>query len=82
MSDFEERTAHDLRVRIDRTVCVGFGDCVTEAPEAFVLDDTGTAIFVNPDKVERERLLRACDVCPVDAITVWDESGAQLVPPL
>jgi ferredoxin len=81
VSDFEERTVGDLRIRIDRTLCVGFGDCVTEAPEAFVLDDTGTAIFVNPDKVERDRLLKACDVCPVDAITVWDGSGAQIVPP-
>lgn len=80
MSDFEERQIGSLRVRIDRTLCVGFGDCVTEAPEAFVLDDSGTAVFVHPETVERERLLRACDVCPVDAITVWDESGAQLVP--
>ena len=80
MSDFEERTVGGLRVRIDRTLCVGFGDCVTEAPDAFVLDDTGTAIFVKPEQVDRERLLRACDVCPVDAITVWDANGGQLVP--
>ena len=80
MSDFEERTFGDLRVRIDRTLCVGFGDCITEAPEAFVLDESGVAIFVNPDAVERERLLRACDACPVDAITVWNDSGAQIVP--
>lgn len=80
MSDFEERQVGSLRIRIDRTLCVGFGDCVTEAPEAFVLDDSGTAVFVDPDGVERERLLRACDVCPVDAITVWDETGGQLVP--
>jgi ferredoxin len=81
VSDFEERIIGDLRVRIDRTLCVGFGDCITEAPEAFVLDDSGTAVFVNPAAVERERLLRACDVCPVDAITVWNEIGAQIVPP-
>jgi ferredoxin len=80
VSDFEERTVGDLRIRIDRTLCVGFGDCVTEAPEAFVLDDTGVAVFVIPDDVERERLLRACDLCPVDAITVWDGHGSQLVP--
>jgi len=80
VSDFEERMVGDLRVRIDRTLCVGFGDCVTEAPEAFVLDDSGVAIFVKPEEVDRERLLRACDVCPVDAITVWDENGGQLVP--
>ena len=69
-----------LRVRIDRTLSVGFGDCITEAPEAFVLDEGGIAIFVQPDAVDRERLLRACDSCPVDAITVWDENGAQIVP--
>ncbi|MBI1989571.1 MAG: ferredoxin, partial [Betaproteobacteria bacterium] len=27
-----------LRIRIDRTLCVGFGECVTAAPEAFALD--------------------------------------------
>jgi ferredoxin len=80
VSDFEERVVGDLRVRIDRTLCVGFGDCVTEAPDAFVLDDTGTAVFVKPEQVDRDRLLRACDVCPVDAITVWDATGGQLVP--
>ena len=80
MSDFDERTFGDLRIRIDRTLCVGFGDCVTAAPEAFVLDESGTAVFINPETVERERLLRACDACPVDAITVWNDAGAQIVP--
>lgn len=80
MSDVDERVVAGLRVRIDRTLCVGFGDCVTEAPEAFVLDESGTAVFVEPETVERDRLLRACDACPVDAITVWDREGKQLVP--
>ena len=80
MSEFDERSVRELRVRIDRTLCVGFGDCITEAPEAFVLDESGVAIFVEPDAVERERLLRACDACPVDAITVWNETGDQIVP--
>jgi ferredoxin len=80
MSDFEERHVGELRVRIDRTLCVGFGDCITEAPEAFVLDESGVAVFVQPDGVERERLLRACDACPVDAITVWNSDGGQIVP--
>ena len=80
MSDFEERIVHGLRIRIDRTLCVGFEDCVQEAPEAFRLDDGGVAAFVEPERVERERLVRACDLCPVDAITVWDDSGRQIVP--
>jgi ferredoxin len=80
MSDTDERMVGPLRVRIDRTLCVGFGDCITEAPEAFVLDDAGVAVFLNPETAERERFLRACEVCPVDAITVWDEKGSQIVP--
>ena len=80
MSDCDERLVAGLRVRIDRTLCVGFGDCMKEAPEGFKLDDDGIAVFVDPDTVERDRLLRACDACPVDAITVWDEAGTQLVP--
>jgi ferredoxin len=75
-----ERAVHGLRIVIDRDQCVGFGDCVKEAPEGFKLDEETVAVFVAPEAVERERLLRACDACPVDAITVYDESGAQIVP--
>jgi ferredoxin len=81
VSDADERIVYGLKVRIDRELCVGFGDCVTEAPEGFKLDADGLAVFVDPNTVERERLLRACDACPVDAITVWDAQGTQLVPP-
>lgn len=80
MDGFEERLVGDLTIRIDRTLCVGFGDCIEEAVEAFVLDDDGVAIFLEPEKVDRERLLKACDSCPVDALTVWDPARNQLVP--
>ncbi len=78
--EHDERTLHGLRVRIDRTLCVGFADCIDAAPGAFSLDDEGIAVFVTPPAVAREQLLAACDACPVDAITVWDEGGRQLVP--
>ncbi|HUK22568.1 MAG TPA: ferredoxin [Gemmatimonadales bacterium] len=81
MSAAEERVVHGLRIVIDRDQCVGFGDCVKEAPEGFRLDDATIVVFTEPEGVERERLLRACDICPVDAITVWDETGRQIVPP-
>lgn len=79
-SEHDARTVHGLRLRIDRDLCVGFADCIGEAPEAFRLDDGGTVVFVRPEDVERERLIRASDACPVDAITVWDEAGMQIVP--
>lgn len=78
--NLSKRTVHGLRIVIDRDQCVGFGDCVKEAPEGFKLDEETVAVFVAPEAVERERLLRACDACPVDAITVYDESGDQIVP--
>ena len=75
-----ERVVGDLRVRIDPTLCVSFGDCIEAAPEAFALDDDGVVTFVDPDRSERSRLLDACAACPVDALTVLDSQGSQLVP--
>ena len=80
MSEFDERTVADLRIKIDRTLCVGFGDCVTASPGSFVLAEDGVVVFVAPEKADREQLLAACDACPVDALTVWDASGRQIVP--
>ena len=78
--DGTEYIGDGLCVRIDRTLCVGFGDCVTESPVAFRLDEENVVVFVTPQLVDRETLLRACDSCPVDAITVWDAEGRQIVP--
>ncbi len=80
MVDVDAKTVGGLTIRIDRDLCVGFGDCVTEAAEAFALDDSGVVCFADPDCVDRDRLLRACGVCPVDALTVIGESGSQLLP--
>lgn len=76
-----ERRVGDLTVRIDRLLCVGFADCVDEAPEAFVLDAEGLVVFAStPGSIPDERLRRACEACPVDALTVLDAQGRQIVP--
>ena len=80
MSDYEDRVVGTLKVRIDRALCVGFGDCVEHAPDAFRLDHEDIAVFVDRAATECDRLVQACDLCPVDALTVWDEHGNQLVP--
>ena len=74
-----EREVHGLRAVIDRDLCVGFGDCVEEAPEAFDLDEDGVAVFTSPEHASRERFLEACASCPVDAITVWEDE-TEIVP--
>jgi len=73
------RVVGPLRIEIDRDLCVGFGDCVTESPEPFELDEEGIAVFRAPEKTIRTTLLDACSACPVDAITVF-EDGVQIIP--
>jgi ferredoxin len=75
-----ERVVGDLRLGIDATLCVGFGDCVTAAPGAFRLDAEGIVEFADPAGTPREQLLAACAACPVDALLVWDAHGAQVIP--
>ncbi len=75
------RVVGDLTVTIDRLLCVAFGDCIDEAPVAFEFDDEDIAILTHPEKVDRACLLRACESCPVDAITVTDAAGLTIVPP-
>jgi ferredoxin len=75
-----ERVLGGLTVRIDELLCVGFGDCVTAAPDAFVVNGDGVVEFAAPERVAPDALIEACRVCPVDALTVLDGSGTQLVP--
>ena len=80
MSEIRSRTVGDLTVKIDRSLCVGFGDCVELAPEAFDLDDEEIVVFVDPDTTPRKKLLKACEMCPVDALVVLDGDGRQIIP--
>lgn len=81
MSDVVERRLGGLVVRVDRLLCVGFGDCIEVAPELWEFDDEGIATFRDPlPDIDRSRLITSCDICPVDALSVHDEQGNQLVP--
>lgn len=79
--DLAERTVADLRVRIDRSLCVGFAQCMDESELAFKMDDDEDVVsFHRPEEETRERLLQACRACPVEALVVLDADGNQLVP--
>lgn len=80
MSNVEERTVDGYRIRIDRSLCVGFAQCMDVAPNAFQLDADDLVTFDAPQSVERGLLRAAGDVCPVEAITVFDVDGKQIAP--
>ena len=65
-----------MRIRLDRTVCDGFGVCAKHAPEYFSLDDWGYASLEGNGEVaegDRDAVIRAVLDCPVHAITEWGE---------
>lgn len=60
-----------LRIKLDRTLCDGFGICAKHAPEYFSLDDWGYAVLVGDGDIperDRDAVQRALMDCPVHAI--------------
>ena len=71
MADTQERRISGLTIVIERDLCIGSGNCVKLAPEVFELDATGIVTFRDGGpEIERDRLVEACRVCPVDALVV------------
>ncbi|MEV4640162.1 ferredoxin [Actinoplanes sp. NPDC049548] len=61
------------RVRADREVCIGAGNCVMTLPQVFDQDDDeGLVVVTDPDAQGQpdELLQRAVMMCPAGAITV------------
>jgi len=69
-----------LQVRIDRSRCVGAGNCVTLAPTAFdwLKGDYLKAAIVDPTSVDEEILREAVLSCPTQAIVL--EEVEELLP--
>lgn len=61
-----------LRLRVDRSRCVGAGNCITIAPTAFdwLKGDFAKADIVDPTSVDEELLRAAVFSCPTRAITI------------
>ncbi len=73
-----------MRIKLDRTLCDGFGICAKHAPEYFSLDDWGYAVLVGdgniPEK-DRDAVMRALLDCPVHAIMEINAHGPGAAPP-
>ncbi len=81
MNDIEERNISRLRIKIDRTTCIGTANCIRVAPDVFELDNGKVCSFKEstPD-IEKEILVESCSVCPVNALYIVDKEGNQIVP--
>lgn len=67
-----------MRVRLDRTLCDGFGYCARLAPGHFSLDDWGYASMIGDGVVgpaDEHDVTRALLDCPAHAIIEIDDDG-------
>ena len=69
-----------MKVRVDRSLCIGVSNCVAYAPTVFQLDEEKKAIVLDPASVDEKTLLEAAESCPENAIIVEDDEGHQLYP--
>ncbi len=58
-----------VKLVIDRGLCIGYGECVSEEPDAVALGEDGCA-RVLVAALERPRAERLCAACPTGAISV------------
>lgn len=64
-----------MRIELDLDLCLGYGNCVVEAPEHFELDeDTGKAVVLieSPDESDRAVVEAAVRSCPAVALRLVD----------
>ena len=64
-----------IGVTVDRSLCIGSGDCVDTAPDVFQLDEEDKAVVVDPDGAPADDVMQAASNCPVSAIFVVGEEG-------
>jgi ferredoxin len=66
-----------MRIKLDRTVCDGFGACAKHAPQHFSLDDWGYASLVGTGEIperDHDAVVRALLDCPAHAIIEMSDS--------
>jgi ferredoxin len=62
------------RLRVDRDLCEGYGNCVFQAPDVFDLGDDNVVTLLKDDIDEsgRVRIEEAVESCPVAALRLED----------
>jgi ferredoxin len=67
------------RITVDRDACLGSGICAATAPRRFRLED-GKSRTLQEDTEPDDDVLDVADMCPAEAITVYDTAGHHLAP--
>lgn len=63
----------EIEIKIDRTTCMGSGNCQFWAPSVFDLDDEGIAVVLDAEGDPADKVILAARGCPTQAITVFQD---------
>lgn len=69
-----------MKVKVDRELCSGVGNCVALAPKVFKLDQQNKAVATDGSSADEQALWDAAQSCPENAIILEDDEGRQLYP--
>jgi len=62
-----------ITIKVDMDKCQHYGQCVYEAPNIFKLNENDKLEYLaSADEFERENVNSASDICPMQAIQVFD----------
>ncbi len=74
-------TVKNLKMYVDRNLCIGAATCVAVAPKTYVLDSEAKAVYLNSmNEDTEETLIEAAKACPVAAIIIEDLAGKKIFP--
>jgi ferredoxin len=68
-----------MNIRILRARCCGNAECVSLAPEVFLLDSSQKSVVIDAEAAPAETIIEAAEACPCGAIVVEDDDGNLLV---
>ena len=69
-----------MKIRIDRELCAGAGNCVAFAPSVFKHDEENKAVVLDASSVDVDTMFEAAEGCPNNAIIIETNEGYQLYP--
>lgn len=71
----------NLKIWVDRDLCIGAATCIAVAPKTFLLDSEAKAVIL--DTVDQEQdsvIVDSAKSCPVAAIIIEDDKGNRIFP--
>jgi ferredoxin len=60
----------EMKIEVDRELCMGSGNCSFWAPGVFDLDDDGIAVVLDPSAAPEDKIILAGQGCPTQAISI------------